>query len=238
MLAKLTGDAQLAGVGIRGPFAEHRVRPLLDHLEDFRRYLAAKDNTADHVSKTVSRCRAVLEGIDAETFEDLQPSAVVEFLAELRRRGAERPPLPAGKEWFTKAELVAAAGIHPASVARMLRRDGLVGEGNGKARLYPRAAVEALRERMTAGVGVSTTNHYLTAAKGFTHWLVRDRRFPAPCTCLAPPGGISWPFLSKRTGRARRPAFVAKLYCRTVWPSLALPGKLGPAGFEPATKGL
>src|SRR6266852_4229352 len=43
MLAKLAGDAVEASVGLGDPFAEHRERPLLVHLEDFRRYLAAKN---------------------------------------------------------------------------------------------------------------------------------------------------------------------------------------------------
>ena len=47
MLAKLAGDSQLAGVGIADPFARHRARPCLEHLEDFRRNLDAKGNTAD-----------------------------------------------------------------------------------------------------------------------------------------------------------------------------------------------
>ena len=38
MLAKLSGDSQLAGVGISDRFDEHR--PLTEHLEDFGRYLA------------------------------------------------------------------------------------------------------------------------------------------------------------------------------------------------------
>src|SRR5262245_11808065 len=43
MLAKLAGDAQLAGVGIHvvDPFAEHYERPLEEHLDDFARMLRA-----------------------------------------------------------------------------------------------------------------------------------------------------------------------------------------------------
>jgi site-specific recombinase XerC len=48
--------------------------------------------------------------------------------------------------------------------------------GNGKARRYPRAAVMALQERLCRGRGVATFNHYLTAARGFTRWLARERR--------------------------------------------------------------
>jgi integrase len=186
MLAKLAGDAQLASVGIADPYAEHRQRPLAEHAEDFASYLRAKGNTEDHVGRTRARCLAVLDGIGAEAFEDLQPSAVLEFLAALRARGTARPELPPRKEEFTKAELAAAVGVHPGSVARLLARDGLPATGNGKARRYPRATVLALQGRLFQGNGVATSNHYLTAVKSFTHWLVRDRRAPSdPLACLS-----------------------------------------------------
>src|SRR5262249_58871420 len=70
-----------------------------------------------------------------------------------RRRGAK--PLPAG----------------PA-----VRRNRLAAEGNGKARRFPRATVEALQDRLARGVSVQTTNDYLSALKSFGRWLVKDRR--------------------------------------------------------------
>lgn len=186
MLAKLAGDAQLVSVGIVDPFAEHRARPLIEHLEDFGRYLAAKGDTSSYVQTTVNRASAVLEGTQTESLGDLQPSAVMEFLAELRTQGPVRAELPRGKEWFTKAELVAALGIHPGSVARMMQRDGLEGQGKGKARRYHRDVIEAFQDRLCRGFGISTSNHYLTAVKGFTHWLVKDRRAPHdPLACLS-----------------------------------------------------
>jgi hypothetical protein len=54
MQAKLAGDAQVAGVGITDPFAEHRSRPLLEHLEDYGRYLEAKETLARHSSITLT----------------------------------------------------------------------------------------------------------------------------------------------------------------------------------------
>src|SRR5262249_22162104 len=62
MLNKLVGDAELGGVGIVDPCAEHRLRPLAGHLEDYGRHLAAKGNTAEHVARQVARCKAVLDG--------------------------------------------------------------------------------------------------------------------------------------------------------------------------------
>jgi hypothetical protein len=66
MLGDLVGKGERRAAGYEDRFEPHRKRPLLDHLEDFRRYLLGKGDTAKHVQKTVARCRAVLDGIDAE----------------------------------------------------------------------------------------------------------------------------------------------------------------------------
>jgi integrase len=175
MLAKLAGDAQLASVGIVDPFAEHRFRPLVEHLEDFGRYLAGKDNVPAHVQKTVAQCRAVLAGCRFELHADLQPSAVVEFLAGLRK-GSAPPDLPRGKDLFTVGEAAALCGISPGSLRRLARRGLLAGEGTGKDQEYRREDLARLLADRGRGVGIETSNHYLTAIKSFTRWLVKDRR--------------------------------------------------------------
>lgn len=139
MLAKLAGDAQLAGVGILDRYEEHGKRPLASHLDDFGRYLAAKGNTEDHVKKTVARCRAVLDGTGAQLFEDLQPSAVVEFLAGLSAPSRVVKEPPPGMEELTRAELADALGVSADALKVIIRRACLTAEceGNGKARRYP-----------------------------------------------------------------------------------------------------
>src|SRR5262245_270599 len=139
MLAKLAGDAQLAGVGIADPYAEHRHRPLLEHLEDFRRYLAAQNNVAEHVAKTYAQCRAVIEGCGFQRMDEVKPSAVVEFLASLRK--AKPVNSTQGPEWFNANELAALLGITAASVRRMAKRGQLAAEGKGRKQRYPRDAV-------------------------------------------------------------------------------------------------
>src|SRR5262249_37130417 len=62
-------------------------RPLAEHAEDFRRYLAAKGNTGDYVAKLLYRLGAVLDGCRFVKIADIQSSAVVEFLGALRRQG-------------------------------------------------------------------------------------------------------------------------------------------------------
>jgi hypothetical protein len=85
MLAKLVGDAQLARVGIVDPFADDRRRPILEHLEDFRRYLAGKGNVPRHVACIASYCKAIIEDCGFLYADNLQPSAIVEFLGSMRQ---------------------------------------------------------------------------------------------------------------------------------------------------------
>ncbi len=59
-------------------------------------------------------------------------------------------------------------GVHPGSVARLFQRGGLMAIGKGKVRRYACSAVLALQERLCRSVGISITNAYLTAIKGFT----------------------------------------------------------------------
>lgn len=177
MLNKIAGDAELASVGIADPFAEHRGRPLPEHVEDFGRYLAAKGNTAEHVEKTVARCRAVVAGCRFGKIDDIQPSAVVEFLAGLRSE--EGGGLDPRKEWYTVAEVGAMLNVRGDSVRRMTRRGVLPADGRHRRQRYHRDVVRGLLERHGRGVGVTTSNHYLAAIKALSKWLVRDRRTAA-----------------------------------------------------------
>jgi integrase len=174
MLNELVKKAERGAAGL--PDLDRLAKPVAEHLEAYRRYLLAKGDTAGHADKTVRRCRATVAAAGAESPGDLQPSAVLEALAGLKVPTRAVADLPAGKEWFTKAELVSALGVHPGSVARLLSRDGLPAKGKGKARRYPRATAEALAARLGRGRGPATVNHYLTALKGFTRWLLRDGR--------------------------------------------------------------
>src|SRR5262245_49984852 len=57
LLNKLLTDATLRAHGVGDPYAEHRQRPLADHLADFQAMLTAKDNSTQHVELTVARVR-------------------------------------------------------------------------------------------------------------------------------------------------------------------------------------
>jgi integrase len=177
-LAELERKAIMRQAGCGDPFEEHNKRPLADHLDDYRRYLEARGSCAEHVTKTNARILAALDGCRFLWLPDLAAPAVAEFLHELRR-DPSRLELPVAQEWFTRSELLAAVGGNGVNVARLLRREKLEAKGKGKARRYHRSAVEALQDRLCRGIGIATSNGYLTAIKGFTRWLVKNSRLAA-----------------------------------------------------------
>jgi integrase len=179
MLNKLAGDAELARVNLVDPFAEHRGRPLLEHLEDFRRYLKAKGNTDHYCGKTAARAMVILEGCRFIYPDDLQASRVVEFLADLRQ-DQPGPVLDPRKQWYTIHETAALLNVSPESLRHMIRLGPVPGpppdRQPGKAQRLHKDTVAGLLERRTQGLGISTSNDYLGAIKRFAKWLVRDRR--------------------------------------------------------------
>jgi integrase len=176
MLGELIHKAGLGRVGIRDPFEAHRKRPLAEHLSDYRRELASRGNAPRYVGLVVSRLRSLLDGCGFVFIGDLSASRAADWLAELRRKFRPRVELPAGQEWFTAREAGAVLGMKSLSVGTAVRRHRLEAAGQGKARRFPRATVEALQDRFTRGVSVQTTNDYLSALKSFGRWLVKDRR--------------------------------------------------------------
>ena len=112
LAAQLERQAAQEASGMVDRYAEHRKRRLAEHLEDYRKHLEGKGDSADHVQKTARRIEAILEGCRFRHLGDLSASHVSEWLTD--RRGA--------------------------------------------------------------GLGIQTSNYYLTAVKGFTRWLLRDRR--------------------------------------------------------------
>lgn len=122
MLAELVCKAELGKAGIVDPFAEHRKRPLLEHVADYEAYLLGKGDGRQH------------------------------------------------------ARDAAALGVKPHCIGPLVRRWGLAANGNGKKRRYPRDTFLALAERLARAPGPATINHYVRSLRGFTRWLVRDRR--------------------------------------------------------------
>jgi integrase len=176
MLNDLVRRAELEKVGIRDPFADHRRRPLADHLADWERSLRAGGASDKHVRQTVACARKVVAGCGFVRPPDLSASRVQSFLAGLRGAVPGPRPLDPAVESYTRAELAAALGVKPSAVPSLVARHRLGAAGSGKARRYPKATAETLLALRAAGRGAKTANQYLAAVKQFARWLVLDRR--------------------------------------------------------------
>jgi integrase len=178
MLAKLVTDARMEQLGMGDRYAEHRGRPLREHLADWETALRAGGATDKHVAQTVAAVRRILDGCRFALVADLSASRVQTFLAELRQDHSPTVALDPGKELYRKAELAALLRVKPPAVPPLVRRYRLEATGKGKARRYPRATAEALLALRGRGKSIKTSNLYLAGIKQFCRWLVRDKRMP------------------------------------------------------------
>ncbi len=83
MGARLEKEAALASEGVVDRYKEHRKRPLLEHLEDFRQALLAKGDTVDHARQTKYRIETILTGCGFVLWSDMQASRLQKHLAGL-----------------------------------------------------------------------------------------------------------------------------------------------------------
>lgn len=71
------------------------VKPLADHLKDFKATLLAKDSTAGYVTLRVNRIRKALDGCRFRYWSDVSASRLQTYLADLRRGSKEQPGISA-----------------------------------------------------------------------------------------------------------------------------------------------
>jgi integrase len=176
LLNKLLGDAAMHKHGLTDRYDAHHKRPLAEHVVDYCRELEARNNAPRYVADVIARLEKLIDGCCFQFIPDLSASAVMDWLADLRRKGRPCVELEPGKEWFTAQEIAALLGIKPASVRTAIRRLRLAAVGQGKARRFPRSTVETLRDRLPEGASVATSNQYLSHLKSFCRWLVKDGR--------------------------------------------------------------
>ena len=163
MLAELVRKAELKKANISDPFEDHRKRPLAEHLEEWESSLLADGATTKHVKQTLACARRVVEACGFVFIADLSASRVQKYLADLRERRCALPAFDSGKEEYTKKELAALLGVKLSSLPFLVRQHRLEATGNGKARRYPHATVEALRALRSRGQSIKTSNLYLDA---------------------------------------------------------------------------
>lgn len=178
MLNEIVRKVELQKAGIHDPFAGQTVKPIAEHVEDFRKNMAAKDNTDKHVKRTVQMVERIIQGCGFKMLTDIDAHSVEVFLAELRE-GSSISSIPP-RDWFQRSELSEILGIGPRSIPPLILRHRLehLTQGNGKARRYSRECLEQLLAITSRGIGPRASNCNLTAFNSFCNWLVRNRRIP------------------------------------------------------------
>lgn len=175
MLSGLVRKAERAEAGLVEPCDEHRKRPLAEHLADFKRALAAKGNTPQHVELTVSRVQAMLDATKAVRSTDLDLAKGNEWLAGMREDGDPVVP-PEGKAEFSPLETARVLKISTQSVREAVKRHGPTVTGKGNGRRLPRTSVEYLCRLAARGISAESVNHYVRAIRGScAGWSARPR---------------------------------------------------------------
>jgi len=87
LAAKLEKEAEQAEIGIVDKYKEHRSKPLLEHLEDFKQSLLGKGDTEKQARQVYNRAKAVVEHCRFVYTPDVSGSKVQKHLADRRRGG-------------------------------------------------------------------------------------------------------------------------------------------------------
>ena len=136
MLGELCRQAEMGKAGARDPFAQHRKRPLGEHVEDYHRELEARGNEGRYCRLVASRLRTLCDGCGFRCLGDLSASRVMDWLASLRRVTAPPEPLP-HVEAFTRTEAAHLLGMTTTAFRDTVRRHHLAATGQGPKRRFP-----------------------------------------------------------------------------------------------------
>ena len=85
--AQLQKDIELARAGVVDRYKEHRIRPLIEHLEDFQQSLLDKGVTKSHAMLTHNRVESIFTACKFVFVSDVQPSRVQHYIAERKQAG-------------------------------------------------------------------------------------------------------------------------------------------------------
>jgi hypothetical protein len=81
---------KLAAIGLLPQEQCAAAKPLTDHIEDFRAFLVAKDNTENHVEQTVERVRRAMEGCRCRFLSEVSGSKIAGWLHEQQQDTEEQ----------------------------------------------------------------------------------------------------------------------------------------------------
>jgi len=175
MLTERVQRAKRIARGDIDPFEDHRKRTLAEHVEHFRSFSESKGNTAAHVTLTLQRLLAVVDGCKFKKLSDLNAGRVAGWLADQRK-----PKKNVERELLSLMRELRKAGKSLQAIADTLNAKG------HRTRLGKPWTLAGVRrvlratntETNLAGLSVASSNHHLVALKSFGSWLVKDARSP------------------------------------------------------------
>jgi integrase len=85
LLARIIADLERGKHGLVDPYAEHRKRPLTEHVEDYRQDMANREISPAQVKQVCSRILRVLDLAGLKLAADITPAKVQAAIAHLRR---------------------------------------------------------------------------------------------------------------------------------------------------------
>jgi integrase len=175
------------------PCAVHCETPLNEHLDDFRRFLEAKNSSAKHVDKTTSYVARAFDWCGFKFLKDLDPNAVADYLHERRK------PVPVVLLSLKQASMVIAdaAGLSesPLTQLKRLTRTKLPAPDEAAQQGFPArwnwSTLRPILQREFGcnlprqcpmpdepGLSIAGSNDYVASLKNFANWMVRSRRIP------------------------------------------------------------
>lgn len=86
ILAQRVKNAQREALGDYDPTEEHRMRPLMEHLDDYFAASAAVGNTEKHVQHARSRINKIVDYCGFKRLHDINTAKVQQFIATLKAR--------------------------------------------------------------------------------------------------------------------------------------------------------
>ena len=97
---KMKDDEVRKKAGVIDRFSEHRKRPILAHLADFRKSLESDNSSHHHVRTTYNRCEQIIKACGFKFVGELTPSAIKNHLAR-RRNESKRFGLASTNHYIT-----------------------------------------------------------------------------------------------------------------------------------------
>ena len=81
MLNQLVQQAARRQAGLFDQYEIHERRSLSEHVDDFERFLASKNNTSDYVQQTANRIRQLMDDCEFHRLSQISAPQIAEWLA-------------------------------------------------------------------------------------------------------------------------------------------------------------